>query len=152
MFETPQQQWEVLGYWSVDTNFGPLIRGMKITARTDHQAELTRQDRQHTDLISRLQAIDHLNGMAARLDEFGHQATAFAASEVVIEGMRHADPGTRAAQCRHGVFKGWPVQLDITEFAGAQPLAKRLGAVLDMAGLNQEVSKMRPRRGVAAIP
>lgn len=39
-------------------------RAMEITAGGDQQAELTGQDRQAANLLGRLMAVDHLNGMA----------------------------------------------------------------------------------------
>lgn len=71
-------------------------------------------------------AIDHFYRVAPCLNIVGNQATTLAASEIVVPGMRQADPGTRGAQGCDGVFQGRPVLFDVAQFAGAQPFAERL--------------------------
>ena len=43
------------------------------------------------------------------------------------------------------------MQFDVAQFAGTQPFAKRLGAILDEAGLDQKIGKVRAGRGVTAV-
>ena len=124
---------------------------MKITAGTDQQTELTRKDRQAANLIGRLVPVDHFNRVTPSLNIVANQPSALAAGEIVVRGVRQADPGPCCAQGGDGVFKGRPVQLDVAQLAGAQPLAERFGAIFDVTGLDQKVGKVRTRRGIATV-
>ncbi len=81
----------------------------------------------------------------------GHQAPALGAGEIVLVGVRQADPGAGRAQGADGVGEGRPVLLDVSQLAGAQPLAEGFGAILDPAALEQEFGEVRARRRVAAV-
>ncbi len=124
---------------------------MKITAGGHQQAELTGQNRQAANLLGRLMAIDHLDGVAPCLNIVGHQATALAAGEIIVPRMRQADPGSGGSQGLDGLFQGRPVLLDVPELAGPQPFAKRFGAVLDETFAHHPVREVRTGRGVAAV-
>ncbi len=66
---------------------------MEIAASAHQQSKLPGEDRQAADLLGRLMAIDHFDGMAPCLNIVGYQAAALAAGEIVVPGMRQADPG-----------------------------------------------------------
>lgn len=124
---------------------------MEITAGGDQQAELTGQDRQAAHLLGRLMAVDHLDGMAPRLNIVGDQAAALAAGEIIVPWMRQADPGASGPQGLDGFFQGRPVLLDVPQLAGPQPFAERFGAILDEPFAHHPVGKVWPGRGVAAV-
>ncbi len=124
---------------------------MEITAGGDQQAELTGQDRQAANLLGRLMAVDHLNGMAPRLNIVGDQTAALAASEVIVPWMCQADPGASSPQGADGFFQRWPVLLDVPQLAGPQPFAERFGAVLDEPFAHHPVGKVWPSRCVATV-
>eukprot|EP01137_Pigoraptor_chileana_P022539 Opistho-2@7031 len=151
MFEPTPQGWKVLGNRPVLADLGPAARAMEVTAGADQQTELTGKDCQAAHLFCGLKAIDHFNRMPARLNIVGNQLSALAAGEIIVPGMRQTDPGTGRAQRGDGVFEGWPVQLDVTQLAGAEPFAERLGAILYKAFTHHPVGEMRTGRGVAAV-
>ncbi len=124
---------------------------MKITAGADQQTELAGKNRQAAHLLRGLMAIDHFDRMAPCLNIVGNQPATFAASEIVMPGMRQADPGFRRAQGFDGVFQGRPVLLDVPQLAGAQPFAERLGAILDVTLAHHPVGEVRTGRRVAAV-
>ena len=125
---------------------------MEITADACHQPELPRQDRQATHLLQRLHTVDHFQRMTARLGEFAYQSTSFAAGEIVLPRMRQTDPCAGVAQGAYGSLKRWPMLFDVSQLAGAEPLAECLGAVAHMPGTHEIIRKMRACRRVAAIP
>src|SRR5690606_10719102 len=112
MFESTPEWRQIFGQRSVNTDLGPGARSVEITAGTHQQTEFTSQDGQCPDLLGRLQTVDHLYGMAASLQELGDQFTTFAAGEIVVRGMRKADPGSRSAQHCHGILQRGPMKLD----------------------------------------
>ncbi|MNJ71194.1 hypothetical protein D3C77_677090 [compost metagenome] len=57
--------------------------------------------------------------------------------------MRQAHPGIGLAQGFDGLIQGWPVQFDVAQLAGAQPLAKRFAAVFDVACAHQKLGEVR---------
>lgn len=124
---------------------------MEITAGGDQQAELTGQYRQAADLLGRLMAVDHLNGMAPCLNIVGDQAAALAASEVIVPWMCQADPGASGPQSLDGFFQRRPVLLDVPQLAGPQPFAERFGAVLDESFAHHPVGKVWAGRCVTAV-
>ena len=124
---------------------------MKVTAGTDQQTKLTGKNRQAADLFGGLMPVDHFDCVAARSNIVGNQLAALAAGEIVMPGMRQADPGPGGAQGLDGVFKGRPVLLDIAQLAGAQPFAEGFGAVLDKTFTHHPVGKMRTGRRIAAV-
>lgn len=124
---------------------------MEITAGGDQQAELSGQNRQAADLLGRLMAVDHLDGMAPSLNIVGDQPAALAAGEIIVPWMRQADPGASRPQGLDGFFQRWPVLLDVPQLAGPQPFAKRLGAILDETLAHHPVGEVRPGRGVTAV-
>ena len=124
---------------------------MEVTAGADQQTELTGKDRQAAHLFCGLMAIDHLDSMPACLNIVGNQLSALATGEIVVPWMRQADPGSGGAQGADGVFQGRPVQFDVAEFAGAEPFAKCLGAILYITFTHHPVGEMRPGRRVAAV-
>lgn len=149
--ETRPHGRKVLWNRTVHAQFGPVARRVEIAAGGDHQAELAGQDRQGTDLFGRLHAIDHLDGVSAGLEKVGDQAPALGPGEIIMIRVRQADPGARLAQAADHFLQGRPVLLDVSQLAGPQPLAERVGAILDPAALDQELGEMRPRRRVAAV-
>src|SRR5690606_7764557 len=115
MFESTPKWRKVFGQRSINTDLGPGARSVEVTAGAYQQTEFTSQDGQCPDLLGRLQTVDHLYGMAASLQELGDQFTTFTAGEIVVRGVRKADPGSRGAQHRDGIFQRRPVQFDVTE-------------------------------------
>ena len=89
--------------------------------------------------------------MAARRDEIDDEATALAAGEIVLPWMRQADPGTCLAQGPNRLLEARPVLLHVTELAGAEPLAKGLGTIADMAGTHEKLGEVGTSRRVAAV-
>lgn len=124
---------------------------MEITAGGDQQAELPGQNRQAADLLGRLMAIDHLNGVAPCLNIVGYQATTLATGEIIVPGMRQADPGPGGPQGFNRLFQGRPMLLDVPQLAGPQPFAKRFGAVLDETFAHHPVGEVRPGRCISAV-
>lgn len=124
---------------------------MEITAGGDQQTEFTGQDRQAANLLGRLMAVDHLDGMASCLNIVGDQATALAAGEIIVPRMCQADPGASGPQGLDGFFQCRPVLLDVTQLAGPQPFAERFGAVLDEAFAHHPVGKVWPGRCVTTV-
>ena len=151
MFEPTPKGRQVFGQWAINADFRPCAWGMKITAGTDQQTELTGQNRQTADLIGRLQAVDHFYCVAAGLDEVGDQLATLAAGEIVMRRVRKADPGPGGAQGRHRFLKGRPVLLDVAQFARTKPFAERFGAIFDETLIDQKVGKMRSGRRIAAV-
>lgn len=149
--ETRPHDRQVLGDRTVHAQLGPIARRVEVATGGDHQAELACQDRQGTDLLGRLHAVDHLDGVPAGLEEVGDQAATLGAGEIIMVRMRQADPGARLAQATDHLLQGRPVLLDVAQLAGTQPLAERLGPILDPAALDQELGEMRSRRRVAAV-
>src|SRR5690606_40104620 len=124
---------------------------MEITAETGHQTEFPRQNRQSPHLLQRLHAVDHFQGVTTALGEIGNQSAAFATGEIVLPGMRQADPGTRIAQGVQGFLEAWPMLFDIAELARSEPFTKRLGMIPHMPGTHQKLRKVRASRRIAAV-
>lgn len=124
---------------------------MKITAGADQQTELASKNRQAAHLLGGLMAIDHFNRMAPGLNIVRNQPTTLAACEIVMPGMRQADPGLRRAQGFDGLFQGRPVLLDVAQLAGAQPFAEGFGAILYIPFTHHPVGEVRAGRRVAAV-
>lgn len=124
---------------------------MEIAAGTHQQSKLPGEDRQAADLLGRLMAIDHFDGMAPCLNIVGYQAAAFAAGEIVVPGMCQADPGARGPQRADRFLERRPVLLDVPQLAGPQPFAEGFGAVFDEAFAHHPVGKMRTGRRIAAV-
>lgn len=125
---------------------------MKITAGGDQQAKLPGQNRQAADLFGRLMAIDHLHGVAPCLNIVGYQAATFAAGEIIVPGMRQADPRPGGPQSLNRLLQRRPMLLDVAQLAGPQPFAKRVGAVLDETFAHHPVGEVRSGRRIAAVP
>jgi len=124
---------------------------MKVTAGTDQQTKFAGKNRQAADLFGGLMPVDHFDGVAARSNIVADQLATLAAGEIVMPGMRQADPGPGGPQGLDGVFKSRPVLLHIAQLAGAQPFAKGFGAVLNKTFTHHPVGKVRTGRCVAAV-
>jgi len=113
MFESTPKRWQILRERAVLADLGPASGAMEITAGTDQQTELTRQNGQAADLLGRLMPVDHFDSVTTCLNIVANQAPAFAAGEIVVPWMGQADPGTRGAQGSDGFLEGRPVLLDV---------------------------------------
>lgn len=151
MVKTCREGRQVLWNRSVHAQLRPVAWGVEVAAGGNQQPELAGQDGQRPHLIRRLHTVDHFDGVAAGTDEIRNQLASLGSSEVVVVGMRQADPRPGSPQGRDRVRQARPVLLHIAELAGPQPLAKRLGTVADMPGTHQELGEVRAGRRIAAV-
>ena len=93
MFESTPKWRKILRQRAINANLGPSARGMKVTAGSYQQTELTSQNGQTTHLLRRLQTINHLDSVTASLNIGGDQLTTFTAGEIIMPRVRQADPG-----------------------------------------------------------
>src|SRR5471032_2247943 len=151
MFEATPKGRQIFRDCAVLANLGPAARAMKITAGADQQTKFAGKNRQAADLFGGLMPVDYLDCVAARSNIVANQLAALAAGEIVMPGMRQADPRARCPQGAYGVFQGRPVLLDVPQLAGAQPFAECFGAILYKTFTHHPVGKVRTGRGVAAV-